>query len=296
MKHVAEKQQTSHRPPVAMTIAGSDSCGGAGIQADLKTFAALGVFGASALTAVTAQNTAAVSGVSTMDAQFVGAQVAACFADLPIGAVKTGMLADARITHAVVAELERTREIQGTRIPLIVDPVMIATSGASLLDERAIATLWQELLPLATLVTPNLPEAAALTGRPEDTDPETLGALLLESGVGAVLVKGGHARGETCRDLLVVPGAATAFDWPRAAGEYHGTGCALSAAITALCARGLSLETAVSRAGAWLQQQIRGAFRPLHGRLGMLPFTAEDAPDDVAGSAGDPVDDCVSER
>lgn len=275
MNDVAKKQHGSRRPPVAMTIAGSDSCGGAGIQADLKTFAAMGVFGASAVTAVTAQNTAEVSRVKTLDAAFVGEQVAACFADLPIGAVKTGMLANAGIARAVVAEIERARASAGTRTPLIVDPVMIATSGASLLDDRAIATLWGELLPLATLVTPNLPEAAALTGRSEDTDPETLGALLLESGVGAVLIKGGHAKGETCRDLLVTSDATVAFDWPRAAGEYHGTGCAYSAAITALCARGFSLEAAVSKSGAWLQQQIRGAFRPLQGNLGLLQFTPE---------------------
>lgn len=276
MNSVAEKQQSSTRPPVAMTIAGSDSCGGAGIQADLKTFSALGVFGASAITAVTAQNTAAVSGISIMDADFVGQQVAACFSDLPIGAIKTGMLANAEITRTVVRELKRSREISGTLVPLIVDPVMIATSGAALLDDKATTTLWEELLPIATLVTPNLPEAASLTGRAEDTDPETLGALLLESGVGAVLVKGGHAKGKTCRDLLVVPDAATAFDWPRAAGGFHGTGCAYSAAITALCARGHSLEVAISTSGNWLQRQIRGAFRPLDGNLGMLPFTAED--------------------
>lgn len=276
MGNVAEKQQIGRRPPVALTVAGSDSCGGAGIQADLKSFAALGVFGASAVTAITAQNTAAVSGVSIMDPDFVGQQIAACFADLPIGAIKTGMLANAEIARAVVREIERTCGTAGRRMPLIVDPVMIATSGASLVDDRAIATIWEKLLPLATLVTPNLPEAAALTGRPEDTDPETLGALLLESGAGAVLVKGGHAKGKTCRDLLVVPGAATAFDWPRVDGEFHGTGCAYSAAITAFCACGHSLEVAISKAGEWLQQQIRGAFRPLHGSLGILPFTPED--------------------
>lgn len=276
MNSVAEKQHGTRRPPVAMTIAGSDSCGGAGIQADLKTFAAMGVFGASAVTAVTAQNTADVSRVSAMDADLVGAQVAACFMDLPIGAVKTGMLANAEITRAVVQQLERARARSGARVPLIVDPVMIATSGASLLDDRAIATLLEDLIPLATLVTPNLPEAAALTGRSVDTDPETLGALLLQSGVGAVLVKGGHAIGETCRDLLVVSDGVTAFDWPRAAGEYHGTGCAYAAAITALCARGFTLEAAVSKSGAWLQKQIRGAFRPLHGNLGILPFTPDE--------------------
>lgn len=275
MTIVAEKQQIGLLPAVAMTIAGSDSCGGAGIQADLKTFSALGVFGASAVTAVTAQNTAAVSGVSTMAADFVGLQIAACFADLPVGAVKTGMLANAEITRAVVREIQRKRDVSGSPIPVIVDPVMIATSGASLLDDKATAALWQELLPLATLVTPNLPEAAALTGRPEDTDPETLGALLLESGARAVLVKGGHGKGETCRDLLVTADAATAFDWPRTTGEFHGTGCAYSAAITALCARGHSLEVAISKSGRWLQRQIRSAFQPLHGSLGLLPFTPE---------------------
>lgn len=276
MYDVAEKQHQGHAPAVAMSIAGSDSCGGAGIQADLKTFAALGVFGASAVTAVTAQNTGRVGGVSIMDAGFVAGQIAACFEDLPITAVKTGMLANAEITRAVVAELSRVRIASDPGMPLIVDPVMIATSGASLLDDHAVASLWDELLPLAALVTPNLPEAAALTGRPQDTDPEILAALLLESGVGAVLIKGGHSREEKCRDLLVTPDAVRAFDWPRASGDYHGTGCAYSAAIAAFCARGLSLNAAVSRAGVWLQQQIRNAFRPLHGSLGMLPFTRED--------------------
>lgn len=264
--------------PVALTIAGSDSCGGAGIQADLKTFAAMGVFGASAVTAVTAQNTAAVSDLRTMDADFVTAQIAACFEDLPVAAVKTGMLANAEITRSVVSELSRAAPAGETRLQLIVDPVMIATSGAPLLDDQAIATLWDCLLPLATLVTPNLPEAAALTGRSQDTDPETLGALLLESGAGAVLIKGGHSKGETCRDLLFAADAAKALEWPRVAGEFHGTGCAYSAAIAALCARGLPLDIAVSRSGAWLQQQIRSSFRPLSGSLGLLPFTADDNP------------------
>ncbi|HMB38248.1 MAG TPA: bifunctional hydroxymethylpyrimidine kinase/phosphomethylpyrimidine kinase [Wenzhouxiangellaceae bacterium] len=275
MEDVAEKQQGDNAPAVALTIAGSDSCGGAGIQADLKTFAALGVFGASAVTAVTAQNTGKVGGVSVMDAGFVAGQIAACFEDLPIGAIKTGMLANAEITRAVVAALRRPRIAPEPRLPLIVDPVMIATSGASLLNDRAVATLWDELLPLAALVTPNLPEAAALTGRPQDADPETLAALLLESGVGAVLIKGGHSKEETCRDLLATPDVVHAFDWPRASGDYHGTGCAYSAAIAAFCARGLSLDTAVSKAGVWLQHQIRNAFRPLHGSLGILPFTPE---------------------
>lgn len=275
MNDVAKKQHGDGHPAVAMTVAGSDSCGGAGIQADLKTFSAMGVFGASAVTAVTAQNTVEVGDVSVMDPAFVAGQIAACFADLPIRAVKTGMLANAEITHAVAAEFSRARRDAEAPLPLIVDPVMIATSGASLLDDRAVATLWDELLPLATLVTPNLPEAAALTDRSQDTDPETLGALLLETGVGAVLIKGGHSKGETCRDVLVAADGASAFDWPRVPGRYHGTGCAYSAAIAALCARRLPLNAAVARSGAWLQQQIRAAFRPLHGGLGLLPFTPE---------------------
>lgn len=277
INNVAEKQQRFSGRPVALTVAGSDSCGGAGIQADLKAFAAMGVFGASAVTAVTVQNTFEVSDVRIMHEDFVGGQIAACFDDLPIAAVKTGMLANAGITRAVIRELGRARQrADAAGLPLIVDPVMIATSGAALLDRHAIATLRDELLPLATLVTPNLPEAAALAGRPQDTDPETLGSVLLDSGVAAVLIKGGHSRGDRCRDLLMTSNTTRLFDWPRVPGDYHGTGCAFSAAITALCARGLPLDAAVSRAGRWLQQQIRGAFQPRRGNLGMLPFTPEE--------------------
>jgi len=276
MNDVAKKQHGAQPVPIALTIAGSDSCGGAGIQADLKTFAAFGVFGASAVTAVTAQNTVEVGDLNTMNDDFVGAQIAACFDDLAIGAVKTGMLANAAITRAVIAQLHRARQrAAGCHLPLIVDPVMVATSGASLLDERAAAILWDELLPLATLVTPNLPEAAVLAGRSQDNDPETLGAVVLESGVNAVLIKGGHSTGATCRDLLITPQATTAMDWPRAPGQYHGTGCAYSAAIAAICACGGSLDVAVPRAGAWLQHQIRSAFKPLNGNLALLPFTPE---------------------
>lgn len=277
MINVAEKQHPAGPPPpVALTIAGSDSSGGAGIQADLKTFAALGVFGASAITAATAQNTSAVGDVRVFDADFVEHQIRACLEDLPVAAVKTGMLANAEITGRVAAVLGDMLESADRPVMLVVDPVMIATSGASLLDDRAVSTLVEDLLPLATLVTPNLPEAAALTGRSPDTDPETMAELLLETGVGAVLIKGGHATGRSCRDLLVARGVDRVFEWPRSVGEFHGTGCAYAAAIAALGARGSSLEDAVEQAGRWLQRQIHAAFRPLLGRLGVLPFTPED--------------------
>lgn len=275
--NVAEKQQLiGAAPPIALTIAGSDCSGGAGMQADLKTFAALGVFGASAITAATAQNTSAVSDVRVFDAAFVERQIRACFEDLPVAAVKTGMLANADITSTVAEVLHDLLRSADNPVMLVVDPVMIATSGASLLDDEAVSTLVDELLPLATLVTPNLPEAAALTGRSPDTDPETLGGLLLESGVGAVLIKGGHAKGRLCRDLLVARGASRSFEWPRLVGDYHGTGCAYAAAIAALGARGWPLEDAVEQAGRWLHKQIGAAFRPLHGCLGVLPFTPEE--------------------
>jgi hydroxymethylpyrimidine/phosphomethylpyrimidine kinase len=268
MSAVAETQQS--RPAVALSIAGSDSCGGAGIQADLRTFAAFGVHGATALTAITAQNTEAVSDVRTLDPPFVAAQVDACLEDLPVAAIKTGMLADADIVTAVADRLETVAR----RVPLVVDPVMIATAGARLLDQQAVGALVERLLPLATLVTPNLPEAAALTGAKTESDPEALGRRLLETGATAVLVKGGHAAGAVCTDVLVTRSEVASFEWTRAAGAYHGTGCAWAAAVTALLALGHPLDRAVQTAGSWLQQQIRGAFRPERGELGMLPFTA----------------------
>lgn len=281
MQNVAQKQQISGPvPAVALTIAGSDSSGGAGIQADLKTFAALGVFGASAITALTAQNTAAVNEIRILDAEFIDAQIRACLQDLPIAAIKTGMLANAGIIRAVANTLARIDRQPGSDpVTIVIDPVMIATSGAALLDESAVSTLLDELLPLATLVTPNLPEAAALTGCSPRTEPEKMGARLLDSGVNAVLIKGGHAKGDTCRDLLMTQAGSIAFEWPRAAGAYHGTGCAYAAAIAALSARGHSLEQAVEQAGGWLQRQIGTAFAPLHGNLGVLPFTPIENPE-----------------
>ncbi len=258
-----------HNAPVALTIAGSDSSGGAGIQADLKTFAALGVYGASALTAVTAQNTAAVRDVRTLDAEFVAAQIDACFDDLDIAAVKTGMLAHAEIVDTVASRLEARC---ARSVPIIVDPVMVAASGARLLDDAAVSVMIERLLPKAALVTPNLPEAAALTGLEADAEPETLATRLLDCGVAAVLIKGGHGSASQCRDVLVTRDEALSMNWRRAPGQYHGTGCALSAAIAARMAAGAPLETAVRDAANWLQQQIAEARHSASGALHILPF------------------------
>lgn len=252
----------------ALTIAGSDSGGGAGIQADLKTFAALGVFGATAVTAVTAQNTVGVTRVEALTAQMVEAQIRACLDDLPIRAIKTGMLARADLIEAVAAALNRAR---GTA--LIVDPVMVATSGARLLDEQAFEVLVRDLLPLADLVTPNRPEAAVLAGGDPNDDAHDLARRILDLGARAVLIKDGHGEGATCRDWLVTPAGSTEFARPRLGGRYHGTGCALSAAICAFMARGEALAEAVGHAGDWLAGQMQNARLPGSGELAVLPFT-----------------------
>ncbi|MFN2333810.1 MAG: bifunctional hydroxymethylpyrimidine kinase/phosphomethylpyrimidine kinase [Wenzhouxiangellaceae bacterium] len=248
----------------ALTIAGSDSSGGAGIQADLKTFAAFDVFGASAITALTAQNTVAVTHSEAASGVMVSAQIKACLDDLPIAAIKTGMLANREIVQAVASALT------DRNLPLIVDPVMIATSGARLLDDDAVAAVINQLLPLATLVTPNLPEAVALAGA--DLPTAQLGEKLLRSGAAAVLIKGGHGSDKIGQDWLISANRTRVFEWTRLDGQYHGTGCALAAAITALLARGESLDDAVEQAGAWLHEQLQGALKPRRGPLRMLPF------------------------
>jgi len=239
------------RTPIALTIAGSDSSGGAGIQADLKTFHAMGVYGAAALTALTAQNTQGVRGVELVSPEFVAAQIAAVFDDLRVDAVKTGMLATAPIIRAVVETLDRY-----PARPLVVDPVMVATSGDVLLAEDAIASIIRELLPRATLITPNLPEAARLLGAGlAHTEAEALdqGRALVALGCRAVLIKGGHGGGDTAVDVLVAADAVMRFERPRVATDNtHGTGCTLSAAIAALLARGLSLQAAVAEAKAFV--------------------------------------------
>jgi len=240
----------------ALTIAGSDSGGGAGIQADLKTFAAHGVFGMSVLTAVTAQNTRTVTATFRLPPDLVTAQLDAVVDDLPVHAVKIGMLADAAIADAVAAALSRHR------LGLVVlDPVMIAKGGASLLSDAAVDVLRTRLLPMASLVTPNMPEAAALTGRRVTSVVEQREAArtLLDMGAPAVLVKGGHLDGPAI-DILALPGSLFELRSERLATRHtHGTGCTLSAAIAARLALGHELHDAVELAKAYVTRAIEQA-------------------------------------
>ena len=248
----------------ALTIAGSDSGGGAGIQADLKTFSALGVYGTSAITAITAQNTCGVLAVETLAPALVGQQIAAVLADIRIDAVKIGMLA----TPAVIAAVAEA--LQGWTGPVVLDPVMVAKSGDALLQDDAIAALTRYLLPRADLLTPNLPEAARLLDQPlaETTaEAEAQGFALLDLGARAVLMKGGHAAGPICTDLLITRDGVLALTAPRiATRNTHGTGCSLSSAIAAELAKGQSLPLALRRAHGWLQGAIAAADRLGIGR------------------------------
>jgi hydroxymethylpyrimidine/phosphomethylpyrimidine kinase len=246
--------------PIALTIAGSDSSGGAGIQADLKTFAAFGVYGASVVTAVTAQNTQGVSGIHQVPADFVTAQLDAVFGDLDVKAVKIGMVSQRAVIDAIVAGLQRWSPKH-----IVLDPVMVATSGDRLLAPDAIEALRIKLIPRAALVTPNLPEAAALLDEPvaaSETDIERQGRRLLSTGCGAVLIKGGHAKGAESIDYLFREAGVVALAAPRIATKNtHGTGCSLSAAIAAGLAKGDDLETAVRRAKIWISAAIAAADR-----------------------------------
>ncbi len=245
---------------VALTIAGSDPSGGAGIAADLKTFSALGVYGAAVITALTAQNTKGVFGIHDVPADFVAAQLNAVFTDLDIGAVKIGMLANAAAIDVVTAALDR----YGPR-NVVLDPVMIATSGKKLLRGDAIGRL-RDLMARTRVVTPNLPEAAVLLetalARDED-DMHTQAQKLLAFGAGAVLIKGGHGSGPDSVDLLVEPGGACLrLAAPRiATTNTHGTGCTLASAIAAGLAKGLALETAAREAKAYVTAAIAAADR-----------------------------------
>ena len=257
-------------PAVALTIAGSDSGGGAGIQADLKTFAAHGVYGLSAITAVTAQNTLAVTGVQEIEPALVSAQIAAVASDFPVEAAKTGMLSSAAIIHAVAKAVDR----HGLRV--VVDPVMVAKSGDRLLRPDAVDALREELLPRAALLTPNLPEASDLTGlRVEDeAQMRAAGERLLSMGASAVLMKGGHLEGDEIVDLFIDRRGATTFRSQRIRTRAtHGTGCTLSAAVAANLARGRELPEAVERAREYLRTAMLRA-TPLgegYGPLGHLP-------------------------
>jgi hydroxymethylpyrimidine/phosphomethylpyrimidine kinase len=246
--------------PVALSIAGSDSSGGAGIQADLKTFAALGVYGASVITALTAQNTQGVTGIHPVPPAFVTAQLDAVFSDLDVAAVKIGMVAQRAAINAIVAGLARWSPGH-----VVLDPVMVATSGDRLLDTDAIDALRTKLIPRAALITPNLPEAAALLDQPiasSEAAIESQGRLLLAMGCGAVLIKGGHGKGAESIDYLISAGGVVALAAPRVATQNtHGTGCSLSSAIAAGLAKGEEMETAVRHAKTWISAAIASADR-----------------------------------
>ncbi|MEH2526430.1 MULTISPECIES: bifunctional hydroxymethylpyrimidine kinase/phosphomethylpyrimidine kinase [unclassified Bradyrhizobium] len=246
--------------PIALTIAGSDSSGGAGIQADLKTFAALGVYGASVITALTAQNTSGVSGIHQVPAEFVTAQIDAVFSDLDVGAVKIGMVAQPSVIDAIVAGLNRWSPKH-----VVLDPVMVATSGDRLLAAEAVDALRTKLVPLASVITPNLPEAAALLDEGVAADEaavEQQGRRLLALGCKAVLIKGGHGEGAESIDYLIDSTGVTALAAPRIATKNtHGTGCSLSSAIAAGLAKGEGMETAVRNAKAWISAAIAAADR-----------------------------------
>jgi hydroxymethylpyrimidine/phosphomethylpyrimidine kinase len=242
---------------IALTIAGSDSSGGAGIQADLKTFSAFGVYGASVITALTAQNTLGVQGIETVSAAFVAEQLRSVLTDLDVGAVKTGMLANAEIVEVVASALGSV-----SPCPLVVDPVMVATSGDVLLAPEAVNAIKRHLLPLATLVTPNLPEAAILLASRQARNEEEMTtqgkALLGAAGCHAVLIKGGHDVGDDATDILVSAAGVERFVRPRIATLHsHGTGCTLSAAIAALLSQGTALPEAVDRAKTYVWEGLR---------------------------------------
>jgi hydroxymethylpyrimidine/phosphomethylpyrimidine kinase len=249
------------RPPVprALTIAGSDSGGGAGIQADLKTFQVLGVFGMTAITAVTVQNTKGVSGYVELPPPTVGEQIRAVVTDIGVDAAKTGMLSSAHIIREVSEAVSETKMAN-----LVVDPVFVSKHGHSLLREDAVDALRTRLVPLATLVTPNLHEASGLAGIPvaTDQDMEKAGQLILELGPEAVLVKGGHREGEEATDLLITPEGIQPFSTDRIdTSDTHGTGCVLSAAIASYLARGEGLVEAVAKGKEFVTEAIRHALR-----------------------------------
>jgi len=246
--------------PIALTIAGSDSSGGAGIQADLKTFAALGVYGASVITALTAQNTRGVSGIHPVPAAFVTAQMDAVFGDLDVKAVKIGMVAQLATIDAIAVALARWKPWH-----IVLDPVMVATSGDRLSSADAVSGLRAKLIPRAALITPNLAEAAALLDEPVASGEAAIadqGRRLLDLGCPAVLVKGGHGEGPESIDYLFTGNGTITLPAPRiATSNTHGTGCSLSSAVAALLAKGEGLETAVRDAKAWITAAIAGADR-----------------------------------
>jgi hydroxymethylpyrimidine/phosphomethylpyrimidine kinase len=248
----------------ALTIAGSDSSGGAGIQADLKTFAALEVYGTSAITAVTAQNTLGVVAVTALAADIVTAQIEAVGGDIELHATKTGMLATAAIVEAVTAAID---ELELPNV--VVDPVLVATTGESLLDEDGLEVMKAELLPRALVVTPNIPEAELLSGYQIQSleDVQEAARRIHDLGPTAVLIKGGHAPGDLVVDVLYDGDSFVEFQTARVRGPHvHGTGCTFASAVAAYLARGFSLDEATGRAQSYVAGAIRHAFAAGQGQ------------------------------
>jgi hydroxymethylpyrimidine/phosphomethylpyrimidine kinase len=257
------KRQTSDIP-IALTIAGSDSSAGAGIQADLKTFSALGVYGLTAVTCIVGEIPGKVSRIEPVSARIVREQIEVLVNNFPIGAIKTGLLCSAEIISAVANTIRGIDRMSAPRIPVVIDPVIVATSGDPLLEPAAIEAYEKELFPLATLITPNLDEAERLLGtKIKDRQSMHRAGKELEGEFGtAILLKGGHLAGAAALDLLFVDRKVVEFSAPFVTGvETHGTGCTYSAAITAGIASGLSLEKAIGRAKKFVTEAIAQHFR-----------------------------------
>jgi len=263
------KQQTQRNelPPAVLSIAGSDSGGGAGIQADLKTFAAHGVHGLTAIAALTAQNTRGVTAIHVPPTEFLAAQIDALFDDFRIEAVKIGMLADASVIETV-----HERLIAHDVKNLVLDPVMVATSGARLLRDDAVHALRTKLVPLARVLTPNLPEAEVLLGHElgKDADMPKAAQELRDLGAACVLLKGGHGHGDLVTDLCLDGEADFRIEHPRLPLEAHGTGCTLSAAIASALALGQTAPNACRSAIAYVQGALRHAYAPGQGTVSVL--------------------------
>ncbi len=257
----------SPAPPIVLAIAGSDSGGGAGIQADLKTFMARGVHGTCAITAITAQNTREVRAVHAVPLRHLRAQITAVFDDFPVAAVKTGMLGSAATVRLVASELARRQPPW-----IVVDPVMIATHGARLLDVEAIAVLIEGLVPLADVLTPNLPEAEAMVGFAirSRRDADAAAEALMTMGARSVLLKGGHGRGAILVDRYYDARGVIEVSHPRRALEGHGTGCTLAAALAAELAKGVAPRVAFRRAIAYVQRALASGYRPGAGAAYVL--------------------------
>jgi hydroxymethylpyrimidine/phosphomethylpyrimidine kinase len=258
------QQSTIRQPSVALSVAGSDSSAGAGIQADVKTFSARGVYGLTAVTCIVAEIPGKVSRIEPVSAKIVSEQIKVLARSFPIAAIKTGLLCSAEIVSAVAKTILNLDKMSAPRIPLVVDPVFVATSGDPLLDPEAIETYEKELFPLASLITPNLDEAGRLlAAKIKDRQSMRVAGKELEKKIRtAILLKGGHLAGERAVDLLFSNGKVVEFSAPFVRGvATHGTGCTYSAAITAGLAKGLSLEQAISAAKKFVTESIARHFQ-----------------------------------